>query len=224
MRILIAHENKIFCKTLEKYLETKGYAVSGIVYDGKELMVKCLSLQPDLAIISINLPKFSPELTLNNIKMANGNFKSMLLISAHDENEYLHLFGYGIKGLINCRTAEIDKFEGAIEIIREGYLYINGKRTPHELKELNRKNPVVFEKKIIENLSSREKEIFAFIAKGHTCKEISKILTISCRTVETHRTNIIKKLGIKSSKKLAFYAMQLLENRLIVFMILIFIS
>ncbi|MHB1419032.1 MAG: response regulator [Bacillota bacterium] len=180
--------------------------VIGQAETGEEGVAKALHLRPDVVLMDISLPELNGLEATGKIKTKAPEIK-VLILSMYDNDEYvLQVLKYGASGYV-LKKAMAQELINAIKTICAGetYLYpsvatklVNQMlRTPEKIK-LEKQDP----------LTDRENEILSHVARGFTNKEIAELLDLSNRTVQTHRANIMKKLGIHSTVELVKYAIK----------------
>jgi DNA-binding NarL/FixJ family response regulator len=161
---------------------------------------------PDLAIIDLSLPDGNG---LDLIKRLIARFPDFLILisSMHDETMFAErALKAGAKGYIN-KQASGDDLIDAIKQILNGKIYFS----PHVLEHFLQKNSShdqLQEQHPIQKLSDRELEVFEYIGQGLGTGEIAKRLNLSIKTVESHRANIKRKLGLASAGELTRRAIQ----------------
>lgn len=162
--------------------------------------------KPDLAIIDLSLPDGNG---LELIKRLLGRFPDLLILvsSMHDETLFAErALKAGAKGYIN-KSATGDEVINAINQLISGKQYISAQLAEHLLLK-NAKNSQQPGQSPVKQLSNRELEIFEFIGRGLGTGDIARTLNLSIKTIETHRANIKKKLGLISTGELTRSAMQ----------------
>lgn len=161
---------------------------------------------PDLAIVDLSLPDGN-GLKLVKHLLTHYPELSILISSMHDEMLFAErALKAGAKGYIN-KSATGDEVINAINQILSGKIYFSSQVAEH-LALHNASNNQRQEKPGIKRLSNRELEVFEFIGSGLSTGDISRKLNLSIKTIESHRANIKKKLGLISSGELARSAMQ----------------
>lgn len=163
---------------------------------------------PDLAIIDLSLPDGNG---LKLVKRLVTRFPELfvLISSMHDEMLFAErALKAGAKGYIN-KAATGDEVIDAINQILSGKIYLSAQVIEHlALQNANTNNSQPPDETGIKQLSNRELEVFEFIGSGLSTGDISRKLNLSIKTIESHRANIKKKLGLNSSGELARSAMQ----------------
>lgn len=186
--------------------KTDGVEVIGEASDGLELLELLNQVFPDLVILDISNPNLRGLEAIEKIKKRYPHIK-ILILTIHRDMEFLdRVLSLGADG---CLIKENDAGElfHAIEQIRQERIYISSiisQEFTNFLVQRYRSNRSAVSP--IESLTTREREILTFAAEGKSSKEIAKLLSISVRTAEKHRYNIMNKLNIKKSIDLAKYA------------------
>jgi len=214
-RILIADDHKLFRAGIIKILSSiHNILIIGEAENGEELIRKYYELDPDILLADISMPLLSGVEAVKKIKETNENVKALFL-SMYDSEEYVYscLISGGM-GLINKNCME-EELVNAIEMVFDGRRYF-GKNYPEEkLEELLMSYETIRQKsngRDVSALTKRELEILNLIGDGFTNSEIADRITISKRTAETHKFNIMHKLNIKSLPELIKFAIDFTHN------------
>ncbi|WP_370000785.1 response regulator [Winogradskyella sp.] len=189
--IIIADDHPLVLKGLKEYLFEKEYNVLASAKNGKEALTLIKAHSPDIAILDIKMPFYSGLQIAEKCKEGELDTKIVLITFEKDEKIYnkakaLGIYGYVLKEFAleeieNCITSVTnDKPYFSPELID----YIEVNRTPEELKILTK----------------TEIKIVRLIAQNMTGVEIADTLFVSARTVEKHKSNIIKKLKLPSKQ------------------------
>ncbi|MCH8317765.1 MAG: response regulator transcription factor [Bacteroidetes bacterium] len=195
--------------------DTDDIEVVGEAGDAQEVIAKTEELSPDVVVMDISMGEKDDGLEATQIISERFPNTKVLILSMHDEEEYVYksikcgAHGYLLKGaekeLIRGikAIAKGEKYFGASvsKIMTEGYI----QRAKRQQKSSGEKN---------DQLTKREIEILELIVQGLSSTDIAEKLSpiISPRTVETHKSNMMKKLNLKNTPELVKYA---LENKLI---------
>ena len=169
--------------------------------DGAEAVDLILSLNPDFAVLDLNMPKLSGIDVIRRVRQAKGATKLLVLSISRDENVIREIFRAGANGYL-LKDGPARHLFDAINYVLDGGQYL----TPliqREVVENNRN-----EKDPLTLLSKREYEVFSFLVDGIRPKDIAKILDISPKTVDTYRANVMRKLEIDGIAGLVKFAMQ----------------
>lgn len=173
-----------------------GLAVIGEAGDGLELLSLLKTVTPHMVILDISMPNLSGIEAVRAIKKIYPEVKILVLTMYR---EYLHqALSAGADGYLLKEDADQDLFS-AIEHIRQGRVYLSPRLTGVLLGDRTSSS---------EPLTARRKEVLKLIAGGKSNREIAEILFIGVRTVESHRAQIMARLGLNSTADLVKYAMQ----------------
>jgi len=178
--------------------------------EGQALQLVAASA-PDLVIVDLSLAGGSGINLIERIKAHHGEV-SMLVVSMHDESLFAErVLAAGALGYLNKQEAPSNIIR-AIRRVLDGKVYVSDKLTERLLDSLTgmAKTPG---QSPMQRLSNRELEVFELIGRGMTTGKIADHLKLSTKTIETHRENIKKKLGLASGQELTRRAMHWLIER-----------
>ena len=207
-RIVLADDHVMFRHGIKSILEgAEGLEVVGEASDGLKLLELVKQVTPDMVILDISMPNLRGLEATKEIKTISSDVK-VLILTMHRDKEYVyHAISAGAEGYLLKEDADTELFT-AIEKIRQGGHYISpllsGELT-HELIQASQKGQLTPPS---DPLTLREREVLKLIAEGISNKEIADLLSISIRTVEHHRANIMEKLNIKQTANLIKYAIR----------------
>jgi len=177
---------------------TDKYEVVGHSADGRELFDQSQGCNPDVIILDAVLAKYSWLETIQAYR--NKGVTAPVLVLATDEN-YNALnaaLNAGASGVLP-KCSDFSEMEQAIDTVAKGQTYLS---PTLKQRAASRDSSKEYEAPSSEVLSPREHEIFLLLAQGKKNREIGKLLSISTRTVDTHRSNILKKLQMRSNAEL----------------------
>ena len=174
---------------------------------GKELFTLLERVKPDLLITDISLPDISGIEVAARVSAMYPEIK-ILILSMHTSEEFIvRALEAGANGYLPKDTSMKELLD-AIYTIYAGENYFNKDISNTILKSFTSKSKTTAAENRYENLTKREKEIFELVVDGLTNKEIADKLFISIRTVDSHKTNILQKLELKSTVGLVKYALK----------------
>lgn len=206
-RIVLADDHAIFRGGIKKLIDEKpDMEVIGEAGEGLELLKVLKKMTPDLVILDISMPNLRGIEAIPEIKTLHPEAK-VLVLTMHTEKEYLyHSLSAGAEGYL-LKGDPLEELFEALETVRQGAIYVSKHLSGELAEDLTR---ILEGKKQLpkDPLSVRERQILKLIAEGKTSKEIAENLYISMRTVEKHRSNIMKKLKAKGSTDLIKYAIE----------------
>jgi two-component system, NarL family, response regulator NreC len=204
IRILIADDHGVMRGGLRALLEDEpGIEVVGEACSGEEVIALTEKLRPDIVLMDIGMPGVDGIAATRAIKTTFANIHVLVLSVYEDESLLREAIQVGAAGYIIKRAAE-EELISAIKAVSRGDMYIH----PAITRLLFSPNPSAnhSEESHLESLSPRELEVLGYLARGYTNRQIAETLYISTRTVESHRANIMGKLGIKNRIELVEYA------------------
>ncbi len=199
IRIIIADDHPLVTEGIRGILESyELIEVIATLRDGQELVDKCADLKPDVVLMDLNMPRLSGLAATEILLEQNPKYK-ILILSMHDSPEYISTaLRNGAQGYV-LKDVPIDELVEAIQTVHAGgtYLCSGSKDKIKPCEETGR-----------EPLTSREQTVLLQLASGKSNKQVAYELDISVRTVETHRKNIKRKLGISTTAGLTRYALE----------------
>jgi two-component system, NarL family, nitrate/nitrite response regulator NarL len=157
--------------------------------------------RPDILITDINMPEMSGIEFANAVRRTNPDQKILALSMAGEKATITDMLDTGVKGYILKNTGKKELLI-ALKKIANGETYFS----PDVAEEMNRSDETIDKRYI---LTAREREIVRYVAQGLSHTEIGEKIFISPRTVDTHRTNIMRKLEVHSIAELIKLAIQL---------------
>jgi len=209
LKVLIVDDHTLFREGLRFILDKhQDIVVVGEASDGIEALAKVRKLKPDVVLLDITMPRLSGIETLKEIK-SNAPDTSVIILTMHSKEQYiLEILTHGANGYILKDSASEDLMS-AIRAVVKGDAYlsppISTSLLSHYRKDANGTSAA---KGKTVRLTNREKEVLRMLSVDLSTKEIGETLGISHRTVENHRSNIMKKLNIHSKVGLLKYAIQ----------------
>lgn len=211
-RIVIVDDHPLFRKGLEEMIHSEGtFAVCGEAGTAAEAMGVIRKLHPDLVIVDLSLPGANGIELIKNIR-AEFQKLPILVLSMHDESLYaLRALRAGAEGYVMKHEAMTNVIQ-AIREVFNGRPYLSPAMAAQVITKFARRDSED-ETDVVERLSDRELEILELIGKGKDVREIARLLHLSPKTVETHRSHIKDKLDLKNSREVARFALQWLSTR-----------
>ncbi len=192
MRILTADDHPLVRDGCRAALEND-YEIVGTVSDGRNLIEAALRLKPDLIVLDISMPSLNGLEAARQIKAALPEVK-LIFFTMHSEQSYLQAaFEAGASGYV-LKSSEREVLLRAVQVVLNGQIYAP-QGLPVGMR--NKTDPGQMAKALM--LTPREREVLQLIAEGKSGKDIANILQISIKTVEYHRENIKRKLGVTTT-------------------------
>jgi DNA-binding NarL/FixJ family response regulator len=203
MRIVIADDHGIVRSGLRALLERQGdLEVIAEASDGAEARDLVISEQPDLAILDVKMPNLTGLEATREIREAAPDV-SVLILSMHDDERYLfEALKAGASGYVLKSQADEDLLH-AIRAVERGEPFLSPDAQRALIKDVLERGDEPHDE-----LTPREQEVVKLAAEAHTNREIAEILGLSEKTVENHRSNAMRKLGMRDRVELVRYAIR----------------
>ncbi|HEX8041525.1 MAG TPA: response regulator transcription factor [Chryseosolibacter sp.] len=202
INIVLADDHVLVRKGIRSMLESDPeISVIGEAGNGKEALAAAKSLKPDIIVLDIRMPEMSGLEAAALLPEYAPDTRAVIL-SMHDSEEYVvqalqaGAFGYLLK------DTDKDEFIKALKQVHGGHKYFSGAVSHVLADQLLNARPYLTPRAPVEDvyhLTRREKEILRMVIDGKHNKEIADSLGKSLRTIETHRFNIMKKLGVNNA-------------------------
>lgn len=199
IRIAIVDDHPMVAEGIQSILESyDDVEVVATLSDGQQIIDQVGALAPDVILLDLNMPGIG-GLSTTEILLEQHPETRILILSMHDSPEYISsALSHGAMGYV-LKDVPTDEIKTAIDRVMAGERYLcTGAKGSLEPKDGGAR----------EQLTNREQTILLQLAQGKSNREVAEALDISVRTVETHRKNIKRKLGISSTAGLTRYAME----------------
>ncbi|MEB2292219.1 response regulator transcription factor [Priestia megaterium] len=206
IKILIADDHHVVRKGLVFFLQTQpDLEIVGEASNGEEALKLAISLEPHIVLMDLSMPILDGIEATKELKKQAPHIQVMILTSFSDQDHVIPALEAGASGY-QLKESDPDELVAAIRKLMNGENQLHPKVTTHLLTRLTKSN----EKKVnfIDHLTKREKDVLKEIAKGKSNKEIGASLHITEKTVKTHVSNILSKLGVQDRTQAALYAVQ----------------
>ena len=204
---MIADDHRVFREGIVSILENTGeIRVIAQAQDGKEVMEKLRKARPELILMDISMGEAGGIETTRLVREQYPEIK-VLVLSMHSESSYIvRMLEAGASGYL-LKDAGSAELINAIKAVAQGHTYFSSQVSATLVDQLvkGKKPP---ERKAGVPLTRREIEVLRLIAEEYSNPEIADKLFISIRTVDTHRRNLLEKLGVKNTAGLVKYAIK----------------
>ena len=204
IRVLIADDHGIVRSGLSMLIERQAdMEVAGEAQDGIEAVECALAERPDVAVLDVSMPRLTGLHAARQIRSHTEDIQ-VLMLSMHDDDGYFFdALEAGASGYVSKRGADGDLID-AIRTVAAGRTFLNSRTQQTLMKqwlEDGRTAPV-------DELTPRELEVVKLIAEANTNRQIADALKLSEKTVESHRANVLAKLGMRDRVELVRYAIR----------------
>lgn len=212
LKVFITDDHELYLEGLVLLLNKQtGIEVIGSAFTGESLLNQLPNKDIDILLLDVHLPDIGEEELLQKIREIQPSLK-ILYLTIMRGTRYIHkLLKYDIQGYL-LKNTNITELTKALETVGEGNKYFSKEINILDTNQDFRNTVTIEDKKVDEILSKREIEVLTLICKEYSNSEIAKKLFLSVSTVETHRKNLIAKLGVNNTVGLVKFA---LKNKLI---------
>ncbi|MFC1737314.1 response regulator [Candidatus Hydrogenedentota bacterium] len=206
IRVVMADDHAVVRDGLRLILESQNdIEVVGEAADGREVLDQVQALHPDVVIMDIAMPQLDGIEATERIRRRHSTTQ-VVILSMHSTSEYVHrAFQAGAGGYLLKESAGGEVIE-AVRSVHSGHNYLSEKITDIVINECLPQAGDNCQKSPIESLSSREREVMQLVVEGRTSAEIATTLCLSQKTVETYRSRLMHKLGVKTASELIRFA------------------
>jgi DNA-binding NarL/FixJ family response regulator len=206
IRVLLADDHTLVRAGIRSLVQAlSGIQVVAEAGDGRETLSLIETHQPDVALLDIAMPG------LNGLEVAaqvadNFPFVRVIILSMHATEEYvLRALRAGASGYL-LKDADTSELELAIKAVTRGETYLSPAVSKHVTEYVRRVGEEA--PSTLERLTPRQREVLQLVAEGYTTQEIARMLNLSVKTVETHRTQLMERLDIHDIAGLVRYAVR----------------
>lgn len=204
--VLVADDHGIVREGLRHLLEAEeDIEVCAEASDGREVLDQVAKYQPEVVVLDITMPRLGGLETLERMRARHPDVK-VILLSVHSDPPFIQsAISLGADGYVlkNGRAAEVVT---AVRAVTKGGSYFSPAVAREIVEQL--RAPKRQDDEPYSVLSAREREVLQLIAEGLSAKEIGTELKISTKTVEAHRTSLMRKLGVRKATELVRYALR----------------
>jgi len=208
IRLLMVDDHEIVRAGLRMLLQTQpDIEIVAEADNGRDAVARARELQPDIVLMDISLPDLDGFEATQQIKRALPK-TAVLALTMHESDEYFFkMLQAGASGYVPKKAAPTDLVT-AIRTVYEGGVFLYPALAKSLVRDYIGRATEGSERAALDGLTEREQEVLKLIADGLTNQEIADKLTISVKTVERHRANIMGKLNLHSRTELVKYAIR----------------
>src|ERR1700680_967949 len=210
LRILIADDHEVVRRGLCMLLQThEGWEVCGEAKDGREAVEKAKQVRPDVVILDVGMPNLNGLAATRQLLQQNPQQKVIVLTITDSDQAIREALDAGARGFVLKSDAARDLIS-AVEALQRNRMFFTPRVNDMVLAGfLDRgHNGSNGEPPRLPKLTAREREVIQLLAEGKSSKEVAVLAHASDQSAETHRSNIMRKLGFHSIRDLVVYAVK----------------
>jgi DNA-binding NarL/FixJ family response regulator len=203
IRVLIADDHGIVRSGLRMLMERHSdVRVVAEAEDGVQALERALAERPDVAVLDVSMPRMTGLQAAREIHSHDDDI-GLLMLSMHDDDRYfLEALEAGASGYVLKKAADTDLVD-ALRAVAQGRPFLTSPAQRELLREWEEGTAGTDDA-----LTPREQEVLKLIAEAHTNRQIAETLMLSEKTVESHRANLLSKLGMRDRVELVRYAIR----------------
>jgi DNA-binding NarL/FixJ family response regulator len=207
-RVLLVEDHALMRAGIRALLSREpNLDIVGEASNGREAINIIQTLKPDLILMDLSMQGSNGIEAIATIKRRHPKIR-ILVVTMHEAEEYIHeSLQAGADGYM-LKDASHDELCVAVRSVLNGKTYLSPDISDQLLSAYRGLGRSIPGSQLWESLSSREREVLKLIGEGHTNQEAADYLVISVKTVEKHRSNLMKKLGIHNIAKLTAFAIE----------------
>jgi len=202
-RILIADDHDVVRSGVRHIIEDQpGWSVVAEANNGKDAVAQAIATKPDVAILDYRLPLIDGIEATRHIRRRVPSVEVLIFSMHDDENVLREALSAGARSYVQ-KSDTGQHLISAVQALAEHKPYFTDRASQVLLK-----NFLTEADKVQQILTDREQVVVQLVAEGHSNKEAAAVLNVSIKTVETHRSNVMRKLDLTSSAALVRYAIR----------------
>lgn len=206
VRILIADDHALFRRGVAaELMQVPGWSVAAEATNGRDAVVLAAELKPDIVVLDLTMPELNGLEAARQITAANPTIR-ILILTAHESDQLVReVLNAGAQGYV-LKSDAGRTLVAALQALLDGGSFFTSNVARMVLDGYLRSDSG--EAVATQLLSAREREIVQLLAEGNSNKDIARALNISVKTAETHRSNVMRKMGFESLAQLVRYAIR----------------
>lgn len=208
IRVCLVDDHRLICEALKSMIEAEqDMEVVGVAHDGLSALALVEKSSPDIVVMDVMMPSLNGIEATRRIVRARSSTKVLVLSHHADRSQVEEMLKAGASGYLS-KTTPFQYFISAIRTLAAGGMYLGPEVAGDAAGYVRGLLTVPLREVTPSLLTEKEREVLQNIAEGRTVKEIAACLKISVKTVETHKKNIMEKIGTNSIAELTKYALR----------------
>ncbi len=210
LRILVADDHEVVRRGLCTLLQAhEGWEICGEATDGAVAVEKARLLKPDVVILDVGMPNLNGLVATRQLLQQDPQCKVIVLTITDSDQVVREALNAGARGFVLKSDAARDLVT-AVEALQRNRMFFTPRVNDMVLNGFLGRGPSggAHTPPQLPQLTPREREVIQLLAEGKSSKEVASLLNLSTKTAETHRSNIMRKLGFHSIRDLVVYAVK----------------
>ncbi|HUB02568.1 MAG TPA: response regulator transcription factor [Terriglobales bacterium] len=208
VRILVADDHEVVRKGVCALLGSHpGWEVCCEVADGRQAVEKTAEMKPDIVILDIGMPRLNGLEAARQILRADPRQRILVLTISDAEQMVQEVLKAGARGFL-LKSDAAKEVVSAVDALLHDRTYFNSRVGEMVLTRFLHRGNAPEGDYGLPALTPREREVLQLLAEGQTTKEVAATLHLSVKTAETHRSNLMRKLGLHNVSELVMYAVR----------------
>ena len=208
IRLLLVDDHKIVRAGLKMLFQAEpDMEIVGEASSGSDALALVAELNPDVVLMDVAMPGMTGIEATRRIKEVRAETPVIALTMHEDEQYFFQMLAAGASGYVPKRAAP-DDLVSAIRAVSQGQVFLYPSLAKLLVADFLQRADTGSDSQPVAELTPREREVLTCIAEGYTNREIGEQLTISVKTVDRHRENIMNKLNLQSRVDLVKYAIE----------------
>lgn len=203
MNIVLADDHAMFRHCVRNLLEAAGMTIVGEASNGDEALQIVSECRPDAIVLDINMPVRNGIEVARQMRQEGVSTRIIMLTMYEEESSFLEAFRAGVKAYVLKTQASADLVQAVVEVSR-GRVYLSPEVTSTLVDAYLRQQDDEGVR-----LSFRERQILQLVAEGTITREIARLLNLSVKSVESHRSQLMRKLDASNIAGLVRHAIRL---------------
>ena len=199
--------SSVTLETWRALLETRpGLEIVAEAENGRRAVELAIELEPDVVVMDLGMPELDGVEATRRI-VARLPSARVIVLSMHEERHFVsEALRAGASGYV-LKDCAFDELDRALQAVKRGQVFLSPAVAGQLVEQVRGRAPAAGGT-ANRPLSDREEEVLGHLAQGRRAKDVADLLHVSVKTVETHRQNIMKKLGVTSAYELTKYAIR----------------
>jgi len=207
-RVILADDHKLFIEGIAGMLSAvEGIEIAGKAHTGKDALQMTLDKKPDLVVLDITMPDMYGIEVTRKIKAKLPDVKILILSMHLDLRMIIEVLQAGADAY-TLKDSEPSELLTAVKNVLAGKMYLSSKVIKLLVRDYISKHSVPLSLEQLKDLSARERQVLRLISESKSIKEIAEELHISRSTADTHKANLMRKLGCENTNELIRFAMR----------------